>query len=63
MSNVEVVLQPRVGVQELIEQYLDGQIKEFSGTPDSLWAKVRALGYNCNSLHEMVCAFEQLRRS
>lgn len=57
---VEVVLQPRAGVADLIEQYLDGKIP-YAGTSDSLYARIRALGYNCNSLYEMVIAAEDAR--
>jgi hypothetical protein len=57
---IEVILQPRAGVGELIEQHLDGKIP-YSGSPDSLCAKVYALGYNCNSLYEMVIAAERVR--
>jgi hypothetical protein len=53
---IEIV--PRAGVGDLIEQYLNGEIKEYDGAPDSLYAKVRALGYSCNSLYEMVRAAE-----
>jgi hypothetical protein len=55
---LEIALRPRAGVGELIEQYLNGEIKEYDGTPDSLYAKVRSLGYSCNSLYEMVCSAE-----
>lgn len=59
---IKVVMQPRHGVAELIEQHLDGKIP-FDGTDDSLYAKVHALGYRCNSLYEMVMAAKAFRES
>ena len=54
MITPEIVLVPRRGIGELIDDCIAGRIK-FSG-PDSLCAKVHAMGYNTNSLYEMVMA-------
>lgn len=58
---IEFTLQPREGVGELIEKYLNGEI-EYAGTSTSLYAQVRAMGYNCNSLYEMVVSAEIMRK-
>lgn len=50
MSKIEVILQPRIGVGELIDKYAKGLLNY-----DELYREVRALGYSCNSLYEMVC--------
>lgn len=44
-------------IADLIDQCARGQLP-FSG-PDSLFSKVRAMGYSGNSLFEMVCAAEE----
>lgn len=58
MSDIQVVMNPRVGVGELIESYLDKKI-----VYDELCAKVAALGYRTTSLYEMVRGAEQERAS
>lgn len=53
----EFVLKPRNDtIADLITQCAEGKLP-FSG-PDSLYSKVRAMGYSCNSLYEMVRAEE-----
>jgi hypothetical protein len=53
---IEVVLQARAGVGELVEACARGELP-FSG-PDSLCSKVAAMGYKTTSLYEMVRAAE-----
>ena len=53
---IEVVLQARAGVGELVEACARGELP-FSG-PDSLCSKVAAMGYKTTSLYEMVRAVE-----
>jgi hypothetical protein len=53
---IEVVLQARTGVGELVEACARGDLP-FSG-PDSLCSKVAAMGYKTTSLYEMVRAAE-----
>jgi len=54
---VEVILQARAGVGELVEACARGELP-FSG-PDSLCSKVSAMGYKTTSLYEMVLAAER----
>jgi len=55
MSDPQVVLHPRnEEIGYLINECIEGRLK-FSG-PDSLYSKIHAMGYNCNSLYEMVLA-------
>jgi hypothetical protein len=57
----EVVLQARTEtIAQLVQDCADGKLP-FSG-PGSLYSKVRAMGYNGNSLYEMVRAAEQSRK-
>ena len=59
---IEVVLQaktPQIG--ELIELCAAGKLA-FSG-PDSLCAKVRAMGFRTTNLYEMVCAVESNKQT
>lgn len=53
---IEVVLQARAGVGDLVEACARGELP-FSG-PDSLCSKVAAMGYRTTSLYEMVRAVE-----
>ena len=53
---IEVVLQARAGVGELVAACARGELP-FSG-PDSLCSKVAAMGYKTTSLYEMVRAAE-----
>lgn len=56
-GNMEIVLVARnATIEELIDQCARGSLP-FSG-PNSLYSKVHAMGYNCNSLYEMVIAKE-----
>lgn len=55
---IEIVLQARTSqIAEWVQQCADGKLP-FSG-PDSLYSRVRALGYSGNSLYEMVRAAEE----
>ena len=56
MSDIQVVLQPRAGVGELVEACARGELP-FSGQ-DSLCSRVHAMGFKITSLHEMVLAAE-----
>lgn len=54
----EVILQARnQTIADLIDQCARGTLP-FSG-PNSLWTKIVAMGYNGNSLYEMVIARER----
>ena len=54
-SDPQVVLVARNDtIESLIRDCAEGRLP-FSG-PDSLYSKVHAMGYNCNSLYEMVMA-------
>jgi len=55
---VEVILQARAGVGELVEACARGELP-FSGS-DSLCSKVSAMGHKTTSLYEMVLAAERL---
>ena len=62
MSSLRIVMQPRTGIGELIDACVRGELP-FDG-PNSLYSKVRAMGYNGNSLYEMVRAREdELRKA
>lgn len=53
----ELVLQARSStIADLVQQCAEGNLP-FSG-PESLFAKVAAMGYRTTSLYEMVCAVE-----
>lgn len=53
----ELVLQARSStIADLVQQCAEGNLP-FSG-PESLCAKVAAMGYRTTSLYEMVCAVE-----
>lgn len=56
MSEIEIVLQARAGVGELVEACARGELP-FDG-PNSLCSKVHAMGFKCTSLYEMVRAAE-----
>ena len=58
MSEPQVILVARnQTIADLIEECANGDLP-FSG-PDSLCAKVAAMGYNTTSLYEMVVAAER----
>jgi len=53
----EVILAARNDtIAQLVQDCADGKLP-FSG-PNSLYTKVRQMGYSGNSLYEMVCAAE-----
>ena len=55
---IEVVLKSRnEGIAQLVQDCADGKVP-FTGD-GSLWQKVRAMGYSCNGLYEMVYAAEK----
>ena len=57
-SAVRFVLKARTQeIEDLVLQCARGELP-YSG-PDSLYAKVHAMGYSCNGLYEMVVAAEE----
>lgn len=56
MSDIQIVMQPRAGVGELVEACARGELP-FSG-PDSLCSKIHAMGFKTTGLYEMVRAHE-----
>lgn len=55
-------MQPRTEtIAQLVQDCADGKLP-FDG-PGSLWEKVHAMGYKCNSLYEMVRGAERARQS
>lgn len=57
MADIEIVMQPRLSVGELIEACARGELP--FGGPDSLYSKVHAMGFKCTSLYESVVAVER----
>jgi len=55
MNEIEVVMEARTDeIGRLVRECAEGRLP-FSG-PDSLYSKIHAMGYSCNSLYEMVMA-------